>query len=98
MASFTISTAASEACPSNVSRKSLVIQNEDQTDSIYLKRERAENTTVSSIDHDIKLGPGSSISLNSLLDGMQAVQGRFTCIASANTPRISVFESEDILR
>lgn len=98
MASRTISNVASELVPANASRKSLVIQNEDSTDTVYLKRERSEGTTVSATDHDIKLGPGAGVALNSLLDGTQAVQGRYTAIASANTPRMAIFETEDILR
>jgi len=98
MPSLTLSTQATEILPSNASRKSFVIQNEDTTDTVYLKRERAETTTVSSSVHDIKLGPGSSISLNSQTDGTQAIQGRWTGIASANTPRIGFFETEDQLR
>jgi hypothetical protein len=98
MASRTISATASEAIPANANRKSLVIQNEDTTDAVYVMREAGEAVLVSATVHDIKLGPGSSISVNSLLDGIKAVQARYTCIASANTPRIAVFESEDILR
>lgn len=98
MPSLTLSTGATEILPSNASRKSFVIQNEDTTDTVFLKRERAEGTTVSSTVHDIKLGPGSSMALNDLTDGKQAIQGRWTGIASANTPRIAWFETEDQLR
>ena len=98
MASRAISNAASEGCPANASRKSLTIQNEDSTDSVFVKREAGQLLTVSSTDHDIRLGPGTAMSLSSLLDGTQAIQARYTVIASANTPRIAVFESEDQIR
>lgn len=98
MASRTISNVASELIPGNASRKSLVIQNEDSTDTVFIKRERAEATSVSTTDHDIKLGPGASIALNWQLDGSQAIQARYTAIASANTPRVAYFETEDIMR
>ncbi len=98
MATLTASTSASEACPSNASRKSLTIQNEDATDVLYIKRERGELLTVSATDHDIKLGPGTAMSLSSQADGIQAIQARYTVIAGANTPRYAVFESEDIVR
>lgn len=98
MSSKTISTAASEILPSNTNRKSLSIVNEDTTDTVYVKRERAEFTSVSSTDHDFRLGPGGSMTLNSQSDGTQAIQARYTGVASANTPRVSFFESEDITR
>lgn len=98
MASKTVSTAASELIPANTSRKSLAILNEDTTDSIYIMRERGELLTVSATVHDWKVGPGGSLSFNSLMDGTQAIQARYTVIASANTPRVAFFESEDVLR
>ena len=98
MASRTINTGAQEILPRNASRKSFVIQNEDSTDTVYIKFERSESTTVSSTDHDHRLGPGSAIALNANNDGLQAIQSRVTGIASANAPRISFFETEDVLR
>jgi len=98
MPSFTTSIAAAEILPSNTDRKSLVFLNEDTADSIYIKKERSENATVSATDHDYRIGPGGVISLNSVNDGKQAIQSRWTCIASANTPRIAYFETEDIQR
>lgn len=98
MPSLTIGTAASEILPSNTSRKSFVIQNESGADSVYVKRERAESTTVSATDHDILLGPGASMALNEANDGRTAIQGRWTGVASANTPRLSYFETEDLVR
>lgn len=94
----TTSTQAETLLPGNAYRKSFAIQNEDGTDSVYIKREKNETLSVSSTDHDWKVGPGGSLSLNSLLDGTEMIQSRFTVIASANTPRISFFESEDIRR
>lgn len=98
MASRTISNVAAELLPRNASRKSFVIQNEDSTDIAYIKLERAENTTVSATDHDFRLGPGASLALNASTDGIQAITSRITAIASANTPRLSYFETEDIVR
>ncbi len=98
MPSVTISGTASEIIPANANRKSLVIQNQDTTDSVFIKREFGQDKNVTSTVQDFKLQPGSSISFNSLLDGIQAVTARYTGISSANTPRISFFESEDIVR
>lgn len=98
MASRTLTTAASELFPRNASRKSFVIQNEDGTDSVFIKRERSENTSVSSTDHDYKLGPNSSLGLSSLMDGTEAIRDRYTAVASANTPRVAIFETEDVTR
>lgn len=98
MASKLLSTSAEVLLPRNINRKSLIIQNEDTTDSIYLKRERTETPAVSATDHDWKIGPGGSLALNSVTDGTQAIQDRYTVVASANTPRVAFFETEDIIR
>lgn len=95
---ITTGAAALEAIPQSAIRKSLVLQNTDATDIIYVKRERKGALTVSSTDFDIKLGPGASLSLSSLLDGTEAIQDRYTCIAAANTPILAVFETEDFKR
>lgn len=97
MATKTIG-AASEIIPANPNRRSLAIQNEDGTDSVFIKREAGESLTVTSTDHDWKLMPGGSIAFNSQVDGIRAIQARYTAIASANTPRIAFFESEEIQR
>jgi len=98
MPSKLTSIAAEEILPRNTTRKSIVFLNEDSADSIYIKKERSENTTVSATDHDYKIGPGGVIALNNVNDGTQAIQERWTCIASANTPRLAYFETEDIIR
>lgn len=98
MSSRTISNVAAELLPRNSLRKSFVIQNEDPTDIVYVKLERSENTSVSTTDHDFRLGPGASLALNTNTDGTQAIQSRVTAIASANTPRVSFFETEDVVR
>jgi hypothetical protein len=87
------STGAAELVPQNSQRKSIVFQNEDTADSIYIKKERPGNTTVSSSDHDYKIFPASGIVLSFQSDGEEAVQERWTYIASANTPRISIVET-----
>ena len=95
MSTKLISTSAEELFPRNSVRKSLIIQNEDGTDSAYIKRERSENTTVTATDHDFKIGPGATLALNSLIDGASAIKDRYTVIASANTPRLAFFETEE---
>lgn len=94
MATKLASNQAAELVPQNSQRKSFVFQNEDSTDSIFIKKERPGNTTVSTTDHDYKLFPGASISLNFNTDGDEAIQERWTYIASANTPRIAITETE----
>lgn len=98
MPSVVTSTGAVELFPRNSVRKSLAIENEDTTDSVFIKFERSENTTVSSTVHDWKIPPGGSLSLNSSLDGSALIKSRVTIIASANTPRVAFFESEDAER
>ena len=98
MATRTVPNSAVEIIPANESRRSLAIQNEDTTDSVYIKREGNDGLTVSSTDHDWKILPGGSIAFNSSIDGERAIRSRYTAIASANTPRIAIIESEDVRR
>ena len=90
--------AAAELVPQNSQRKSFVFQNEDLTDSIFIKKERPGNTTVSTTDHDYKLFPGASLALTENTDGEEAIQERWTYVASANTPRIAITETEKFKR
>lgn len=76
----------------------MLFQNEDASINVYIKQERSENTTVSTTDHDHRIGPGGLIALNYGTDGIQAIQGRWTVIAESGTPRVSYFETEDITR
>ena len=89
------STPAAELVPQNSGRRSFAFQNEDTTDSIFIKKERPGNTTVSSTDHDYKLFPGAVLPLNFQSDGEEAIKERWTFIASANTPRIAFVETLD---
>jgi len=90
--------AASELVPKNTMRKSLLLLNEDAANSVYIKRERSEATTVSATDHDHRIGPGASFSLNSTLDGKEWIIGRYSAITSAGNVNVAVFETEDIIR
>lgn len=98
MATRTISTTAEEILPRNRLRKSWVIQNEDSAISIFLKREREATPTVSATDHDFVVFAGGSLAVNNLLDGNEIIQDRWTIIAASGTPRVAVFETEDIVR
>lgn len=94
----TSSITAAQLVPQNKLRRSITFINIDATDTVYLKKERPGVTTVSATDFDLRLPPGASYSLNSMLDGKEAIQERYTFIASANTPQVSVFETEEIER
>ena len=98
MASRTITTTAEELIPRNRLRKSMVFQNEDAAINAFIKREKATTPTVSTTDHDHRIGPGGSLALNWGTDGREAIQDRWTIIAASGTPRISLFETEDIVR
>lgn len=98
MASRTITNVAEQLIPENRLRKSLTIGNEDAAIYCFIKQEEPSNTTVSTTDHDHRIGPGGAAALNSLLDGEKAIRGRWTIIADAGAPRISIFETEDIKR
>lgn len=92
------STSASILVVRNRLRKSILFQNVDGSNVVYIKRERAETPTVSASDFDHRIGAGSSLSLNSVLDGVEAIQDRYTVIAGAGTPSVAVFETEDFIR
>lgn len=90
----TASTSAGQLIPQNMLRKSLVFQNVDASINVFIKRERPGFNTVSASDFDLRLGPGASLGLNSLLDGEEAIQDRYTVIAASGTPQVAVFETE----
>ena len=92
------STTASILVTRNRLRKSVLFQNEDGTNVVYVKKERGPTLAVSSTDHDHRIGPGSSLSLNSVLDGVEAIQDQWSVVAGAGTPSISVLETEDFIR
>ena len=82
----------------NRNRKSVVFQNTDGTNVVYIKRERGPSFSVTSTNFDYRLGPGASFGLNSMLDGTEAIQDSFSCVAGAGNPVVAVFETEDITR
>lgn len=98
MPSRLIANTGAELIPENRLRKSLLISNEDTAIDIFIKQEEPNNTTVSTTDHDHIIGPRGIIGINSLIDGIKAIQGRWTIVAASGTPRISVFETEDVKR
>lgn len=97
MPTFTASTTAQEVFPRNKNRKSFIILNEDTSIAVFIKRER-DGATVTSTDHDYRVGPPGSLVLNNLNDGVAAIQDRWTIIAASGTPRIAWFETEDLER
>lgn len=94
----TTSVTAAQLVPQNKLRKSLTIINVGSVDTVYIKCERPGVTSVTTTNFDIRLSPGAAYSLNSMLDGAATIQDRFTVVASANTPSVSVFETEDYQR
>ena len=98
MPSRTITTTAETLIPVNRHRRSLIFQNEDSAINIFVMQEKGDDATVSTTVHDHRLGSGGSLSLNFGTDGKEAIQGRWTVIATSGTPRISLFETEDIVR
>lgn len=94
----TLSTTAEQLINRNRLRRSFIIQNEDSAINVFIKQERAATPTVSTTDHDHRVGPGGSMALNSDTDGAEAIQDRWTIIAASGTPLISYFETENIVR
>ena len=84
--------------PQNRLRKSILIQNNDGTNTVYVKRERSNSATVSASDYDFRISPGAGIAINSMVDGIEAIQDRYTVISAAGSPVIAVFETEDVVR
>lgn len=95
MASRTITNTAAELLPQNKLRRSFIIQNEDGTINVFIKFEKPGMTTVSSTDHDHRLGAGGLLSLNWQNDGKEQIQERITVIAASGTPLVSFFETEE---
>lgn len=98
MPSRTITNSAETLIPQGAYRKSFVVQNEDGAINCFIKQENGETLACSTIVHDHRLTPGGGIALNYGTDGERAIQGRWTIIAASGTPRISIFETEDIRR
>jgi len=98
MASRTISTGAEEVLPRNTSRKSWIISNEDASIDVFIKREQNASLTVSATDHDHRIAAGASIALSHFVDGKESVIDRWTIVAASGTPRVSFFETEDVMR
>lgn len=98
MASRTITNAAEELLPRNTQRKSWIISNEDAAIAVFVKREQNATLSASATDHDHRLAAGASIALSDFTDGKEAVQDRWTIIAASGTPRVSFFETEDVVR
>ncbi len=95
MASRTITNAAAELLPQNKLRRSFIVQNEDASISAFIKFEKPGATTVSTTDHDHRIGPGGALALNFNTDGAEQVTERITIIAASGTPLISFFETEE---
>lgn len=98
MASKTISGTAELIMLRNRLRRSWVVQNEDASINAFIKRERDSTLTVSTTDHDHRLGPGGALTLNFGTDGIEAIQDSWSIIAASGTPRISFFETEEVVR
>ena len=76
----------------------MAIENEDAVITIFIKQERAITPTVSSTDHTHALLAGATLSISNLTDGIEAIQDRWTGVAASGTPRVSFFETEDVVR
>ena len=94
----TLSTSAEELLGRSKLRRSWIVQNEDSSINVFIKKERQNALTVTSTDHDHRIGPGGNLALNADTDGIQAIQDRWTVIAASGTPLVSFFETEDIER
>lgn len=84
--------------PQSGLRRSWILQNEDASINVFIKRERPNGLTVSATDHDHRVAGGANIALNYGTDGTEAIQDRWTIVAASGTPRISFFETEEIKR
>lgn len=98
MPTRTITTSGEEILPRNRLRKSFIIQNEDELITCFVKRESPGNTTVSTTNHDHRIPRESALAINSETDGKEPIQDRWTIVAESGTPRVSFFETEDIVR
>ena len=98
MPAITLSGSAEQLMPENKLRKSFVIQNEDASINVFIKAEEPDGLTVSTTDHDHRIGPGGSLDLADGRDGLAQIQSRYTIVPASGTPLVSVFETESIQR
>ena len=91
-----ISTTASLPIPESGHRKSIVFTNIDTTNDIYLDTSLIPTITVNNAG--IRLRPNDSIALSDMIDGKPQIQDSWQAIASAGTPTLLWFETEDIKR
>lgn len=93
-----VTTGASIILTRNRNRKSFIIQNEDASINVFVKRERGPTLTVSSSDHDHRISPSGLLALNNQNDGAESIQDQWTIISASGSPNVSVFETEDVVR
>lgn len=96
MPQFATSVTAAKAVPQNRLRKSIVFTNIDTIDSIFLDNKGSALLTTANAG--IRLRPGDSIAFNKLIDGDAEITDAWTTIASANTPTLLWFETEEVQR
>ena len=96
MPQFATSVTAATPIPENRLRRSLHLFNDDATDKIFLDAKK--NAAITAATASIVLNAKSGFSLNINSDGEFTLTGSFQAIASANTPNLIWFETEDIRR
>jgi hypothetical protein len=96
MPQFTTSVTAAVAVPQNRLRKSIVFTNQDTQDNIFLDNRNIG--TITTANAGIRLRPGDSIAFDTRVDGEAQVTDQWQAIASANTPSLVWFETENFQR
>jgi len=96
MPQFTLSTTASIPVPQNRLRKSIVFTNIDTTNDIFI--DTRQIPTITTTNAGIRLRPNDSIAFNDLIDGKPQVTDRWQAIASAGSPILLWFETEEVER
>ena len=90
---------AARLIPQNSQRVSLLMMNLDATDNIFGDADtKVPSSGLTTSNASIRLGPGAAISINRLTDGLAQIQDSYTFIASANTPILAWFETENFNR
>ena len=91
-----LSTTASIPVPENRLRQSIVFTNIDTVNDIFL--DTSNIPTITSANAGIKLRPSDSIAFNDFIDGKAQLQDSWQAIASAGTPTLLWFETEEVMR
>lgn len=76
------------AIPGNPKRVSLVVYNQDSTNTVYMRPYNYSTKAPTSNDAEYSIGPGGSYEWAEPIEGPSLTQSQFQAIAGGGTPNI----------